>query len=224
MARRPRRRTRAAARGRRPTVKARKSRARQPMCRSSGRRQVRVKTRKPTRRRAVVNRRKPPKVRRQKPEQVKKPAASVATPSVAVPRKTRPKIPPSLQRERRALIEEPEAPTETPTIAETAHSADRLADQLGAGQALTGGDLDADWASAYSSGDEASGGDNPTPDQDRVDDIGRALGVRYADEEELRGSDKIVERDRHRWEWDPASAEDFGERTEVSEDEEEKGQ
>lgn len=93
---------------------------------------------------------------------------------------------------------------------------------LGAGQALTGGDLDAGWASAYSAGDEAPGGDNPTPDQDQVDGIGRALGVRYADGEELRGSDKIIERDRHRWEWDPASAEDFGERTDAAEDEAEK--
>jgi len=30
--------------------------------------------------------------------------------------------------------------------------------------ALTGGDVDADWESAYSVGDEAPGGDNPTPD------------------------------------------------------------
>ena len=43
--------------------------------------------------------------------------------------------------------------------------------------ALTGGDVDADWEDAYAVGDEAPGGDNPTPDQDRVDDIGRALGI-----------------------------------------------
>ena len=39
------------------------------------------------------------------------------------------------------------------------------------------GDIDADRESAYSVGDEAPGGDNPTPDQDIVDDIGRAVGV-----------------------------------------------
>ena len=39
---------------------------------------------------------------------------------------------------------------------------------------------------AYFSGDEAPGGDNPTPDQDIVDDIGKALGVEYQDNEELR--------------------------------------
>ena len=75
--------------------------------------------------------------------------------------------------------------------------------------AMTGGDVDADWEDAYAVGDEAPGGDNPTPDQDRVDDIGRALGVEYADNEELKGADKIADRDRHRWELDPASAEDY---------------
>ena len=77
---------------------------------------------------------------------------------------------------------------------------------------LTGGDVDADWEDAYSVGDETPGGDNPTPDQDRVDDIGRALGVQYQDNEELRSSDKIADRDRHRWELDPASSEDYRDR------------
>ena len=65
---------------------------------------------------------------------------------------------------------------------------------------------------AYSVGDEAPGGDNPTPDQDRVDDIGKALGVEYEDNEELKGSDKIAERDKHRWELDPASSDDYQDR------------
>jgi hypothetical protein len=78
--------------------------------------------------------------------------------------------------------------------------------------AITGGDVDADVENAYFSGEEAPGGDNPTPDQDIVDDIGRSLGVEYQDNEELRASDKVAERDRHRWELDPASAEDYKER------------
>ena len=78
--------------------------------------------------------------------------------------------------------------------------------------ALTGGDVDADWEDAYAVGDEAPGGDNPTPDQDRVDDIGKALGIEYQDNEELKGSDKVARRDKHRWELDPASAEDYSER------------
>ena len=39
---------------------------------------------------------------------------------------------------------------------------------------------------AYFTGEEAPGGDNPTPDQDVVDDIGKALGVTYNDNEELK--------------------------------------
>jgi hypothetical protein len=77
---------------------------------------------------------------------------------------------------------------------------------------LTGGDVDADWEDAYSVGDEAPGGDNPTPDQDRVDDIGKALGVVYEDNEELKAADKIADRDKHRWELDPASSEDYKDR------------
>ena len=73
---------------------------------------------------------------------------------------------------------------------------------------LTAGDVDAKWQDAYAVGDEAPGGDNMTPDQDRVDDIGKAMGVVYDDDEELMGGEEINERDAHRWELDPASKED----------------
>jgi hypothetical protein len=76
---------------------------------------------------------------------------------------------------------------------------------------VTGGDPDVDIDDAYFTGEESPGGDNSTPDQDVVDDIGKALGVTYNDNEELKGADKLEERDRHRWELDPASAEDFTE-------------
>ena len=82
---------------------------------------------------------------------------------------------------------------------------ERLRQNTSASPALTSGDGDADWASAETIGDEAPGGDNPTPDQDVVDDIGRALGVEYEDDEELQGGAEIGERDRRRWELDPAS-------------------
>ena len=85
---------------------------------------------------------------------------------------------------------------------------DRLSKNTGSGPALTAGDVDADWESAETVGDEAPGGDNPTPDQDVVDDIGRALGVEYDDDEELQGGAEILDRDRHRWELDPASKDD----------------
>jgi len=78
--------------------------------------------------------------------------------------------------------------------------------------AITGGDVDADLENAYFSGDEAPGGDMPTPDQDIVDDIGRAIGIEYQDSEELKSTEKVIQRDKHRWELDPASAEDYKER------------
>jgi Family of unknown function (DUF6335) len=86
---------------------------------------------------------------------------------------------------------------------------ERLNEHTESSPALTAGDVDADWEGAYSSGDEAPGGDNPTPDQDVVDDIGKAVGVQYEDNEELKGEAKIAKRDKHRWELDPASAEDY---------------
>jgi Family of unknown function (DUF6335) len=92
------------------------------------------------------------------------------------------------------------------------HLQDAQADHNETSPVMTGGDVDADWEDAYSVGDEAPGGDNPTPDQDRVDDIGKALGVTYDDNEELKASDKIADRDKHRWELDPASSEDYTDR------------
>ena len=128
---------------------------------------------------------------------------------------------PALDRDRRTVPEDDLFPTPPSTL-----DLDRSASAVRTGRramrerfdqhtetspALTGGDVDADWESAYSVGDEAPGGDNPTPDQDIVDDIGRAVGVEYQDNEELKGEDKIADRDRHRWELDPASAEDYDE-------------
>jgi uncharacterized protein DUF6335 len=74
---------------------------------------------------------------------------------------------------------------------------------------INAGDLDVNVEDAYFVGDESPGGDNPTPDQDVVDEIGKALGVEYQDAEELRGSEKLEDRDKHRWELDPASSEDY---------------
>ena len=93
-----------------------------------------------------------------------------------------------------------------------AEVAESFRDHKGMSRAITGGDVDVDLEDAYFTGDEAPGGDNPTPDQDVVDDIGRALGVEYQDNEELKAVDKVIERDRKRWELDPASAEDYKER------------
>ena len=85
-------------------------------------------------------------------------------------------------------------------------------DHQGMSPDITAGDVDVDVEDAYFTGDDAPGGDNSTPDQDIVDDIGKALGVEYDDNEPLKGSDKVIERDKHRWELDPASSEDYKDR------------
>ena len=75
------------------------------------------------------------------------------------------------------------------------------------GPTLTGGDLDADWQGAEAVGDEAVGGHAPTPDQNVVDDIGRAVGFDTEDGEELRTfEERTAKRDHHRWELDRRSA------------------
>ncbi len=69
------------------------------------------------------------------------------------------------------------------------------------GPAASAGDLDADWQRAQSSGEEAAGGSVSTPDQDRVDDIGHALGVEQPPAAPLRSSEEMLEeRDRRYWE------------------------
>ena len=65
---------------------------------------------------------------------------------------------------------------------------------------LTGGDVDADWQAAYSSGEESVGGSVATPDQDVVDELGRALGVEQASDAPVRTSEELLQaRDRLRW-------------------------
>jgi Family of unknown function (DUF6335) len=76
---------------------------------------------------------------------------------------------------------------------------------------LSGGDIDADWAGA-DVGDETVGGSSPTPDQDVVDELGQAVGLTYEDNEPLHTTEKVEDRDRKRWELDPASSEDYNDR------------
>jgi hypothetical protein len=77
---------------------------------------------------------------------------------------------------------------------------------------LAGGDIDAAWDQA-AVGEETVGGTTPTPDQDIVDEIGRAVGVNYEDAEPLDPTEKLERRDEQRWELHPASSEDFSERS-----------
>jgi len=91
--------------------------------------------------------------------------------------------------------------------------ADRLEQHHGTDPTLSGGDVDARWEDAESGGDETVGGSTATPEQNDVESMGKALGVTYADGETLDPGEKGAERDAHRWELDPASSEDYAERT-----------
>jgi hypothetical protein len=69
----------------------------------------------------------------------------------------------------------------------------------GEGDVLQVGDEAVDPLQNAHVGDEAPGGDMPTPDQDLVDEIGRAYGVTEADSGALRASSELLdERDRRR--------------------------
>jgi hypothetical protein len=66
---------------------------------------------------------------------------------------------------------------------------------------LTGGDLDADWQRAGSSGEEAEGGSGAPPYQVIGEEIGRALGVEQGATSPVLSSAEILrDRDRRRWE------------------------
>jgi len=91
--------------------------------------------------------------------------------------------------------------------------AERLKNDPLADPTITGGDVDAQWESAQFSGDESAVSSMPTPEQNDVDNLGRAMGVTYNDNEELKAGEKERSRDKNRWELDPASSEDYQDRT-----------
>jgi hypothetical protein len=186
----------------RPRAKARKAPARKPPARKP-------QARKPQARKPQV---------RKAPSATPRSAPAARTNVDKMPVRTAP----SLNRARRTVADEDAIPT-PPSSLDLDRSAsavrtgrremrERIQEHTETSPAMTGGDVDADWESAYSVGDEAPGGDNPTPDQDIVDDIGHAIGVEYQDNEELKGEAKISKRDRNRWELDPASSDDWDER------------
>ena len=191
-----------------------------------------VRRAKPAARPRAVARKKTSTARKGAPVKAKAKAKAPRTSSAAPPvKRTAPKSvarpaarsAPGLNRERRTISDEDRVSPSPPSsldLDRTASAArsgrrellERYAEHTETSPAMTGGDVDADWESAYSVGDEAPGGDNPTPDQDIVDDIGRAVGVQYNDNEELKGEKKLLERDKHRWELDPASSDDWEDR------------
>ena len=95
----------------------------------------------------------------------------------------------------------------------TRQLADRLLNNQGMDPTLSGGDIDARWEDAESGGDETVAGSTATPGQNDVDEIGKAMGVTYANDEDLKAGDKERSRDKDRWELDPASSEGYVDRT-----------
>lgn len=76
---------------------------------------------------------------------------------------------------------------------------------------VTGGDIDDDWYQAEVVGEEAVGGQNPTPDQNVTEELLHSMGIDSIDGEYLHTREKLERRDRVRWELDPSSSEDYPE-------------
>jgi hypothetical protein len=199
-----------------PAKKAAKKPAKKPMKKAAPKKKVaKKKASKPAKRPAAR------KAAKKAAPKKAAPKKAVPKKKAAAPKKAAAKVAakkPNLDRPRKTVADIHGIPSSldmnrSPSAAKSgrAEMQDKLAKNTGAGAALTAGDVDADWESAEAIGDEAPGGDNPTPDQDVVDDIGRALGVEYDDDEELQGGAEISDRDRHRWELDPSSKDDFDE-------------
>ena len=223
--------------GTRPAAKAKsrsKSRQKAAVAKkrpSAATRRTPAGTKKVVARKSKATPRKQPSAARKKPGG-RKAAARAATPAKPTGARPAPRKAPKhdsgpgpghtsrVERERRVLADIVQTPPSSldmdrhGSAARTgrAEMAEHAAQHATMTPDITGGDVDVNTEDAYFTGDEAPGGDNQTPDQDVVDDIGRALGVEYQDSEELRSGDKVADRDKHRWELDPASAEDYRER------------
>jgi hypothetical protein len=222
--RRPSARKKAAAAGRKTASAAKRTAKKSARTRTASARKATkrvAKARKAARSTKSVVKRAAPvtgKVARRAAPVAKKKSAAPASKKVTAPVRTAP----GLNRERRTIrdddiVQTPPSSLDFDRSASAARSGrrelrEKYDEHTETSPALTGGDVDADWESAYSVGDEAPGGDNPTPDQDLVDDIGRAIGIEYQDNEELKGDAKVSKRDRNRWELDPASSDDWDER------------
>jgi hypothetical protein len=69
---------------------------------------------------------------------------------------------------------------------------------------MRAGDPDDDGLANEYVGEDIPGGSTPTPDQNEVDEIGRAYGLQDEDNGSLRtGSEVLARRDRHRFELRP---------------------
>ena len=87
-----------------------------------------------------------------------------------------------------------------------------LSELLEDGSHRVSDDLDAGWdlSDVFLSDLDAAGVGSPDPNA--PEEWGEAFGIHYAASEPLRCGDKERERDAHRWELDPASADDYRDR------------
>ena len=84
-----------------------------------------------------------------------------------------------------------------------------ITEHTGVSPVDTGGDIDADWQRAQSSGEEAVGGSVATPDQDVVDELARPFGVeRPPDAPVITSEEMLNARDRRRWRIEQHNEED----------------
>jgi len=199
----------------------RKTAGRKVAARTAGKSKPAARSAKrPTKNRRAATPKRRPKARKPAPKPkpklkarpVKRAAVKARAKAAASPRST----PDRIGRERRTLDEVPTPPSSlylnrrgSAVRTGRAEMAQSTANHASMTPDINAGDVDVNVQDAYFVGDESPGGDNPTPDQDVVEEIGKALGVEYQDAEELRGSEKISDRDKHRWELDPASSEDY---------------
>ena len=88
----------------------------------------------------------------------------------------------------------------------------RLTATAGYGSDVTGGDIDDDSYQAEVVGEEAVGGQTPTPDQSVTEGLLQSMGIVFPDGEPVQTLSHLNRRDRKRWELEPDSAEDYADR------------
>lgn len=113
-------------------------------------------------------------------------------------------------------LEPPHDSSLTAIAAETARTGLHPARELdlvpGEDDLLRAGDPAVDPLGNLYSGEELPGASDPAPDQNDVDEIGRAAGLSAEDDERLSGdglrspAELLDARDAHRWELDPRSS------------------
>ena len=85
---------------------------------------------------------------------------------------------------------------------------ERLDQNTNTSPAESGGDIDARWEEADSTGEEAVGGSQPTPDQSDVEANAHAMGIDFQDNQPLDFAENLEKRDPNRWELNEESKED----------------